>query len=89
MKEQDIQKAITKYIEGLGGYVAKVVTASKAGVPDLVVCYQGRFYGLEVKTLTGRVAPIQTYNLKKIGEAGGVGVVVRSVADVREILVKP
>jgi hypothetical protein len=88
-KEQDTQGAIIKRIEAMGGWVAKVITASRSGVPDLLVCLDGKFYGIEVKSETGTVEPLQQYNLDKITKAGGVAIVARSVADVMEAIKKP
>lgn len=84
MKESDIQRKIIRYIDSIGGYCLKVIQASKAGVPDVVACVDGRFFGIEVKMPKGRVSQLQEYNLKKINESGGVGVVARSVEDVKD-----
>jgi hypothetical protein len=53
------------------------------GLPDILGCYSGMFYGLEVKlpgkeyTLTKR----QSYVLSKIRKAGGKATVITSVED--------
>lgn len=88
MKEQEIQSKIIKYIQASGGYVVKVITASKAGVPDIIACIDGKFYGFEVKTVKGKPSPLQLTNIAMIEAAGGVGAVVRSAAEVMEILAK-
>lgn len=88
MKEQDIQRKIIKYLEEEGAYCVKVVQATKAGVPDILCCLRGKFYGFEVKTPQGRVSKLQMYNIMKIIEAGGYGGIVKSVDDVREFLGK-
>lgn len=51
------------------------------GTPDLLVCYQGRFFGMEVKQPKNYPTKIQRHRLEQIALAGGVGVVVRSVDD--------
>ncbi len=73
MSEQQIQRKIITYLESRGCYVVKVISASKAGVPDIVGCYEGVFFGIEVKTprTRGNVSKLQEYNLEKIMEAGG------------------
>lgn len=43
------------------------------GIPDLLVCCNGRFVGVEIKAPNGRPSALQLYNLKKIDEAGGFG----------------
>lgn len=47
---------------------------TKAGVPDILVCCNGRFIGVEVKAPNGKPSPLQIYNLKKIDKAGGFAV---------------
>lgn len=56
------------------------------GLPDIICCYNGRFVGLEVKTDRGRLRPKQKLTLTRIRKAGGVAAVVRSVAEVEDIL---
>ena len=48
MTEQQIQKKIIKYLEGKGCYVVNGIF-SKKGIPDLIGCYEGIFFGIEVK----------------------------------------
>lgn len=57
-----------------------------AGIPDIICCYRGRFYGFEVKTETGRPTELQKATIRKINRAGGTAAIVRSVDDVRRIL---
>jgi len=64
----------------------KTISTNRKGTPDVLACVNGRFVALEVKTPTGRVDPLQTYQLDCITAAGGVAHVVRSVDDVKKIL---
>lgn len=88
MNEQQIQSKIIKAIEARGGYVVKVVSASRAGIPDLLVCFDGLFIGLEVKTPLTKTntTSLQDYNLAKIVDCGGRSAVVWSVEQVEELL---
>jgi hypothetical protein len=56
----------------------------RTGVPDLLVCYQGRFYGVEVKAGKNKPSPEQIEQLRLIELAGGVAVVVRSYEELQE-----
>lgn len=50
---------------------------TKAGVPDILACIGGWFWGIELKTNTGRTSPIQDYQLEQIRKAGGRTIVLR------------
>jgi Holliday junction resolvase len=86
--EQQIQKKIIAYLEKEGCYVVKVVSATKSGVPDILGCYEGIFFGIEVKTpkTANNVSKLQEYNLDKIREADGHSLVAWSVDQVEEFL---
>ena len=73
MTEQTIQKKIIKWLEGEGYYVVKVVSANKSGVPDLLVCVDGIFVGIEVKKpeTKNNVSKLQKYHLDLIQKSGG------------------
>ena len=58
----------------------------QAGVPDLIVCYMGRFVGLEVKVGKNKASPIQMHIGKKIEDAMGSFAVVRSIEEVDAVL---
>ena len=69
--------------------------SGKPGVPDIVCCVKkttdngrvvGIFLGLEVKTEKGRQSVVQKKAEQEIKNAGGQYHIVRSVADVKEIL---
>lgn len=57
-----------------------------AGIPDIIVCYRGRFIAFEVKTAAGKVTVLQAVTIKRILKAGGIALVVRSVEEVRQIM---
>jgi len=88
MREQDIQRKIIKFLESKGAYVVKVVSATKAGVPDILCCLQGKFIGIEVKTPTtkGNTSALQKYNLELIEAKGGLSLVAWDVLMVKEFL---
>jgi hypothetical protein len=44
----------------------------KAGCPDYLICWQGIFIGIEVKSDEGEATALQIMNLKMIQKAGGV-----------------
>ena len=48
---------------------------TKKGIPDLLACVNGHFVAIEVKAQNGKPSELQVYNIKKIREAGGVGII--------------
>jgi len=87
MLESAVQSKIIKWLESEGHYVARIIKASKAGCPDLIVCAHGRFVALEVKRPSGGVvSPLQKHHIEKIQKDGGIAGVVRSVECVKDLL---
>lgn len=63
----------------------------KAGIPDLTVIHNGRYYGIEVKkpktsTPKGRLSQSQLQAMAKINDSGGVVGLAYSVSDVIDLL---
>ena len=61
-------------------------TFQRSGIPDIIGCYHGRFFALELKAEKGKPSELQLYNIKKINEAGGIALIVRSVNDVKAVI---
>ena len=83
--ESAIQSRIVAALRKRGAYVAKF-SAGDVGTPDLLICYEGRFFGMEVKQPKRYPTKIQRHRLEQITLAGGVGIVVRSVDDAMDAL---
>ncbi len=86
--EQQIQKKITTFLEKEGCYVVKVISATKAGIPDILGCYKGKFFAIEVKTPKTKTntSKLQEYNLQKIIDLGGYSCVAWEVEQVKDFL---
>jgi hypothetical protein len=46
------------------------------GTPDILACLNGRFIGIEAKAGKNKPTELQTLNLKRIDEAGGLALVI-------------
>ena len=57
-----------------------------AGIPDIIACIDGRFFAFEVKQPGGRLTRLQETTITKIEAAGGVALMVTSVAEVKALL---
>jgi len=64
-----------------GGY-------GKSGVPDIVGCHAGLFFGIECKAGKNKATPLQEKNLKEINAAGGLDLIVNedNMHEVSDIL---
>lgn len=89
MSEKDIVSAILRYLKAVprcfcfkehGGMYGV------AGIPDIIACVDGRFYAFEVKTDVGKTTKLQDATIRKILDAGGTAVLVRSVDEVRAVI---
>ena len=61
----------------------KFSTYAMKGVPDIVLIHDGRFYGIECKSATGKQSPDQVEFARKCIKAGGEYVLARSIEDVQ------
>ena len=89
MKEADIVKVIMRFLKTLPNCFAWKEHGGMygtAGIPDIIACIDGKFYGFEVKTDIGKPTKLQESTIRKINKAGGIAVVVRSVDEVKSIL---
>lgn len=83
MTEQQIQKQIIQYLESIGAYTIKVVTANKSGVPDIQACLQGKWISIECKVPGEQPEPLQFHRLKQIKKAGGLATWATSVDQIK------
>ena len=89
MKENDIVRAILKYLKTVPGCFAWKEHGGMygtAGIPDIIACINGGFYAFEVKTPVGKTTALQDATIRKIRKCGGQAFVVRSVDEVKELL---
>lgn len=93
--ETALKAQVIDYLRERGAYVVKNWGSplSGRGLPDLFVCYRGRFVAFELKhprmteaAMTNAVSASQWKHIDAITQAGGLAVVVNSVADVGGIL---
>ena len=80
--ESKLQRKIRKVLEEtVGGFWVKIHGSQyqKAGLPDLLGCVDGLFFGLEVKLQDiGEPTKLQIETISDINRAGGVATIVRS-----------
>ncbi len=90
MNEKQLENKIKNYLKENDHYYVKVHGngVGKVGVPDIIACVYGLFVGLEIKAPNGKgkVTKLQQYNLDKIKESKGVGLVIDKWEDFYEFM---
>lgn len=66
------------FLPGNNGY-------GKSGIPDFVICWYGRFIGVEVKSARGKPTDLQLHVGAQIQEAGGKWFLVRGENDIAQL----
>ena len=88
--ERKVKMKVGLTLKKLGAYHCTPVTGGfgNSGVPDLLVCYKGRFIGIECKAGKGKLTALQESNLKAIELSGGVALVINetNVEDLQQLI---
>ena len=76
--EAKVKAKVVAQLKKLGAYYFYPVTGGYggSGVPDIVGCYHGKFFGIECKAGTNKPTPLQQKNLDSIKAMGGIAMVV-------------
>ena len=76
--EAKVKKVVVQQLKEMGAYYFYPATGGygKSGVPDIVGCYKGSFFGIECKAGKNTPTPLQEKNLREIRTAGGFDIVV-------------
>ena len=76
--EKDFENKIKAFLREQGCWYIKYWACggfTTAGVPDLLICCNGRFVAVEVKASTGKPSDLQLKKIRDIRKAGGVAFV--------------
>ena len=83
--EKSVENEIKQYIKEHGGLCYKIHGGDlyqETGIPDLLVCWGGLFFGIEVKDPQGKPSAIQLAQGARIKKAGGHFIIAKSLQDV-------
>jgi len=77
--EAKVKKKVSIVLKNLGAYYFYPVTGGygTSGVPDIVGCYRGSFFGIECKAGKNKPTPLQQLALDNISKQGGIALVIR------------
>lgn len=90
MTESQLKSNIIKMLrlEYPQAWVYKTCDRFQSGIPDLIICYWGRFFAIEIKTpQNSKRNKLQEFTLFDIKSRGrGIAEICRSVDEVRVIM---
>ena len=76
--EAKVKKRVREMLDKLGIYHFSPpgMGLGRAGIPDIIACYNGHFVAIECKAGTNKLTPLQERELNRIMNAGGEAFVV-------------
>ena len=76
--EAKVKKKVVAQLKEMGAYYFYPVTGGYgfSGVPDIVGCYKGIFFGIECKAGSNKPTALQDKNLSDIKKQKGIAVVI-------------
>ena len=90
--EKLVKKKVTALLKRYGAYYFYPVTGGygMSGVPDIVACYNGCFFGIECKAGKNKPTELQQQNLERIKDNGGYALVINedNINELEKILLK-
>ena len=88
--EAKVKNVVVNQLRNLGAYYFYPVTGGygRSGVPDIVGCYKGKFFGIECKAGKNTPTPLQQINLDDIEKQNGIALVVneKNMHSVRDLI---
>ena len=88
-EEKRIENEIKDYIKSCGGLCYKIHGGDpyqESGIPDLLCCWGGLFFGIEVKDPGGKPSAIQLAQGIRIKKAKGHFIIATSVKDIKDYI---
>ena len=90
--EAKVKAKIKDILKELGCYSFSPIGGaySQNGVPDIIGCLHGIFFGIEAKAGKGKTTALQDRELQRIRDAGGVAMIVNeeNVGGLKSVLVE-
>ena len=88
--EAKVKAQVTGILKAHGAYYFYPVTGGfgASGIPDIIGCINGRFFGVECKAGANKPTALQLHNINLIRNTGGVALVVNetNIHEVEELM---
>lgn len=93
MLEKDLQTQCLRYVRGLQRQGVPIIAInqhgsafSARGVPDIIMCINGKFIAVELKVGNNKPTPLQEDYIARINQANGSAYVLYSLDDFKEVI---
>jgi len=87
--EGKVKAQVKKVLDELGAYYFPPATGGygRSGIPDIVGCIDGLFFGIECKAQGGEPTALQQREISRITDAGGIALVIdeTNVGDLKNL----
>ena len=85
--EYKVKERVKDALRELNAYYVMPASGGygSSGAPDFLVCYQGRFFGIECKAGKSRPTALQLHHLSEIRKTGGKSMVINDEFTVEQI----
>lgn len=88
--EKKVKTKVVAILKEVGAYYFYPVTGGYgvSGVPDIVGCYNGKFFAVECKAGKGKTTALQDKNIAQIKACGGQAIVINeeNIEEVRRFI---
>lgn len=87
-KESKLEEEVAKFMQlkGIWQLARFQAQSNQNGLPDRIYLYKGILLGFELKTDEGKPTDLQLKKLKAINDNGGVGAIIRSIKNLKDIM---
>lgn len=87
-KEGKLEEQIERFMKrkGIWQLARYQAQSNQNGIPDRLYLYKGYLLGLELKTDEGEPTKLQLKKIDEINENGGIGLVIRDIETVEQLI---
>lgn len=89
-EEKRFENKVKKFLEDEGCWLLKTWGGGfqRSGIPDLLICCNGKFLGVELKAEKGKASALQMHEMEKITDARGIAMALSpsGFADFKELI---
>lgn len=91
-QEKNFENKVKAFLKEKNCWVLKTWGGGyqRSGIPDLITCCNGYFLGIELKASNGKPSDLQLWNIEKIKEAGGIGLILypKDFEEFKKLIIK-